>query len=163
MFKIYQRMRAYSIYVTHTLGIRFIRSRYVTYTMYERCQYAFHTFVKACGRQAGFKKTVFLKLHTLSKICIRNAYAIVWLHHKKQEWSVLYTTHDQRSRLPVWPVVVPALWRVEDQTRLWLTPLVLWPLGWQVSRYPSLVLVTFYCDVKKNNKNISCDTLLYGI
>jgi len=61
MFKIYQRMRAYNIrysyaYHTHgmshtmnTLIIRLIIT-YVIKKLYERRQYAMHTFVKAFGR-----------------------------------------------------------------------------------------------------------------
>ena len=68
MFKIYQRMQACRIYVTHTYA------------------YATNTFVKPCSREAGLKvvriRSFFWNLHTLSKICIRNAYAIVWLHLK---------------------------------------------------------------------------------
>ena len=57
MFKIYQRMRAYSLYVTHTLDIRSAYARHTLYTLkvryayvIQRCQYAIHTFVEACGR-----------------------------------------------------------------------------------------------------------------
>jgi len=46
-----------------------------------RYEYATHTFVKACSGEAGLKvvgiKSFSEILHTLSKICIRNAYAIV--------------------------------------------------------------------------------------
>jgi len=60
MFKIHQRMRAYSLYVTHTLDIHRL-TRYTLKVHYayaiQRCQYAIHTFVEAIG---GVLKTVFL-------------------------------------------------------------------------------------------------------
>ena len=45
-----------------------------------RYEYATHTFVKACSRKAVLKVVrirSFSEMHTLSKRCIRYAYAIV--------------------------------------------------------------------------------------
>jgi len=62
------------LYARHsldTLDIRLIRKRY-----------AIHTFVKSCSWEAGL--TVVRIRRFFSEICIRNAYAIVWLHLQKQ-------------------------------------------------------------------------------
>ena len=83
MFKIFQRMRAYRIYVTHMLTIRTAYAGYARHTL-DTYEYATHTLAKACSREAGLRvvriRSLSEILHTLSKICIRNAYAIVGLH-----------------------------------------------------------------------------------
>jgi len=78
MFKIYQRMRAYSIYVTHTLTVRTTYTGYARHTINTlkiRYSYATHTLVKACSREAGLKVVRI----SFSEICIgfqKFAYAI---------------------------------------------------------------------------------------
>jgi len=55
MFKIYQRMRAYRIYVTHALTICTAYSGYARHALNMlliRYEYAFHTFVKVCSQEA---------------------------------------------------------------------------------------------------------------
>jgi len=70
MFKIYQRIRAYRIYVAHTLAIRTAYAGYARHTrntlklliLYE---YASHTLVKPSSREAWLKVVcikVFLKV-----------------------------------------------------------------------------------------------------
>jgi len=59
MFKIYQRMRAYRIYIVYTLFIRTAYAGYARRTLNtlkvaKVCySYAMNTFVKACNQEAG--------------------------------------------------------------------------------------------------------------
>ena len=48
-------MRAYTIYVTHTLTICTAYAGYAKGTLLIRYEYAIHMFVKACSREVGLK------------------------------------------------------------------------------------------------------------
>jgi len=77
MFKMYQRVRAYRIYVTHTLTCAG-HARHTLYVLKVRCSYVIrklsirHTYV--CK---GLWSKVFLKFAYAFSICICKAYAIV--------------------------------------------------------------------------------------
>jgi len=63
-------MRAIRIHVTHTLTIRRAYAGYTRYTLYTlevRYEYAIHTFVKTCIREAGLKV---VRIRSFSEICI---------------------------------------------------------------------------------------------
>jgi len=66
MFKIYQRMRAYRIYITHMLTIGTACAEYAKVMLHIRYEYAIHTFVKACCREAGLKV---VRIRSFSEIC----------------------------------------------------------------------------------------------
>jgi len=90
---IYQRLPAYRIYVTHTLIVSTTYAWYARHTLNTlkvRYSYVIRTMSihYACVHKVLWSIGVVLnidnkfswKVHTLLKICIRNTYAIVWLH-----------------------------------------------------------------------------------